>query len=128
MTPRQNEHPIDAPWRTPTATHRSEAMRSEVSALVALGTLPTSKAELSHIRRFGDSLAQVESPVSDEEARELVRMLPANDDDCFGMAWTLIHLIESAPSWPIQECLSDGDSPWIAHLRRAARNAGHWLE
>lgn len=52
------------------------------------------------------------------------RMLPELDDDsdCFGLAWTLLHLIESTPSWPTREALAAVSGPWGELLsRRVAR-------
>ncbi|MFC9692916.1 hypothetical protein ACFTSF_30480 [Kribbella sp. NPDC056951] len=35
------------------------------------------------------------APVTDEETQQLT--LAFGDDDCFGVAWSLLHLIETAP-------------------------------
>jgi hypothetical protein len=36
------------------------------------------------------------------------------------MAWTLVHLVESAPGWPLLGQLPDLDNPWITLLRERA--------
>lgn len=36
--------------------------------------------------------------LTDGEVTRLVALLPPDDSDCFGLAWTLVHLIEAAPS------------------------------
>ena len=41
-------------------------------------------------------------------------------DDCFGLAWTLLHLIETAPGWPVESALVDLESKWIDRLRERA--------
>jgi hypothetical protein len=41
-------------------------------------------------------LEKITKPVSDEEAQALLD--PFGPDDCFGMAWTVLHMIETAPS------------------------------
>jgi len=46
------------------------------------------------VERWQNLLAAVKTPVSDDEARALVRVF--GPDDCFGLAWTLLHLIETA--------------------------------
>ena len=45
-------------------------------------------------------------------------------DDCFGAAWTLLHLIETAPNWP-QEPLEDNGNEWLQMLNRRAER---WKE
>ncbi len=45
-------------------------------------------------------------------------------DDFFGAAWTLVNLIESAPGWPLRDCLENTDNEWIRTLKRSARNSG----
>jgi hypothetical protein len=41
-------------------------------------------------------------------------------DDCYGVAWTLLHLIESAPGWPLHDCLQDIRNEWTERLRLRA--------
>ena len=43
------------------------------------------------------------------------------DDGYFGLAQTLMHIIESAPDWPIQEIFKDSDNEWIRLLKHRAR-------
>ena len=38
----------------------------------------------------------VKPPVTDEEAEELVECF--GPDDCFGLAWSLVHLVETSPT------------------------------
>lgn len=39
----------------------------------------------------------------------------------FGLAQTLMNIIESAPDWPIQEIFKDSDNKWIRLLKHRAR-------
>jgi hypothetical protein len=64
------------------------------------------------------SLQKVKPPLSDEEAEALVGLFPDSEDECFGLAWSMIHLVETAPHWPLKQCLSDKTNPWIANLRK----------
>ena len=40
------------------------------------------------------------------------------DDDCFGLAWTLLHLIETAPE--AIDRLPAGQNEWIDRIRDTA--------
>jgi hypothetical protein len=97
-------------------------MQKAVNELAALGPLPCSaNPDLAAIDEFERLIRSIHAPVTDAEAAVLVGLFGA--DDCFGLAWALLHLIESAPGWPISECLV-GDNDWIVVLRERAVKSG----
>jgi hypothetical protein len=96
-------------------------MRPAVTQLVGKGRLPSSNSAIPVIREWQEALEKIERPVSDSEAAALLGLFPTNDDECYGIAWTLLHLVESAPNWPLQDCLQDRTNPWVARLRQAAK-------
>jgi hypothetical protein len=95
-------------------------MRKEVREFAALGSLPDQNAEPEVIDQHAASLEQIEQPVSDEEARILVGLF--GPDDCYGVAWTLLHLIETAPNWPLKDVLQEekDENEWVRRLRKRA--------
>jgi hypothetical protein len=96
-------------------------IRIEVSKLVSLGRFPSSQSVSSAaITRQEQLLRAIVPPVTDEEARELVRLF--GPDDYFGAAWTVVHLIETAPHWPLWDCLSDTSNEWIGRLKQRIAN------
>jgi hypothetical protein len=97
-------------------------IRQEVIELGTLGPFPASGAvELTQIEQRQRLLDAIKSPVTDAEARELVKLF--GPDDYFGLAWTVLHLVESAPGWPLEDCLASVDDEWIQTLRRRVENA-----
>src|ERR1051326_1445342 len=91
-------------------------IRPEIQELVRLGPFPASQdVNFEIIQRQQDLLATVKAPVSDDEAEQLLRLF--GPDDYFGAAWTLLHLVETAPNWPIRECLEGDANEWIVRLR-----------
>ena len=96
-------------------------MRPEVSHLVNIGPLPPSSSEIQRINDWQQAVEKIKPPLSDEEAEALTALFPAKEDECYGLAWVLVHLVETAPNWPLETCLQDMDNPWIVSLRRAAR-------
>ena len=98
-------------------------MRKEVQELVRLGPLPDCETvEEEQLKTYEGLLSRVTPPVSDEEAKSLVRLL--GPDECYGLAWTLLHLIETAPGWPLHDCLTDASNEWTERLRlRAERGS-----
>jgi len=91
-------------------------MQSAIVELSKMGLLPSSTdPDTETIEKFQTLLEAVQQPVSDEEACILVKLF--GPDECFGLAWSLIHLIETAPSWPKLACLSGLENEWINKLR-----------
>ena len=95
-------------------------MRQAVQALATLGPLPgEDEATEEQLRHYQELLASLTPPATDQEARILVTLF--GPDECFELAWTLLHLIESAPGWPLPDLLADSDAnEWHARLRRRA--------
>ena len=67
-------------------------------------------------------LDAIPRPVSNDEAIVLAGLF--GPDDCFGLAWTLLHLIETAPGWPLLDRLPTVENRWIALLRERASQEG----
>jgi len=94
---------------------KAMTMRNGVKDFTRLGALPDSSAPVEVIATHEVLLLKIERPVTDEEAAELVKCFGV--DDCFGLAWTLLHLIESAPGGiPIKDAPSEQDNEWIRLL------------
>lgn len=94
-------------------------MQQAISALLGLGPLPSSATTtVPTMQAFEEQLSKVQTPVTDEEACALVQLF--GPDDCFGLAWTLLHLIETAPGWPVQSALDGLEGEWIDRLRERA--------
>ena len=94
-------------------------MQQAISALVGLGPLPGSAtATVPAMQALEEQLSKVQTPVTDREACALVKLF--GPDDCFGLAWTLLHLVETAPGWPIEGALDGLAGEWIDRLRERA--------
>ncbi|MEO1731533.1 MAG: hypothetical protein AAFR64_12445 [Pseudomonadota bacterium] len=61
---------------------------------------------------------------TDQEAEALIKLLSRSDDDFFGVAWTIIHFIETAPNWPNWSALEKVSGEWADILRVRLKNAG----
>lgn len=78
-------------------------MQEAVVKLVELGPMPqTAGVDINRvdpfkIKLYEQLLTEIHTPVTDEEAVALLSMF--GPDDCFGMSWSLVHIIETAPGW-----------------------------
>ena len=71
-------------------------------------------------------LAAIKKPVTDEEANVLAGLFGC--DDFFGMGWTLLHLIETAPNWSAEAYLENAGNEWVQRLKdreKRWREAGY---
>ena len=98
-------------------------MQSAIEELLKLGPLPSwANADIAELERMQNLVMQIRRPISDDEARELVRLF--GPDDCFGLAWTLVHIIETAPGWPLHDALGGTPNEWVELLKGRALRAG----
>jgi hypothetical protein len=75
-------------------------MRAEVERVVALGRIPAEADTDADWQAWQDATNALPTTATDEEALALVGSLPLSEDSGFGVAWSLLHFIESAPGWP----------------------------
>jgi len=78
----------------------------------------------ARIESWVNALDAIEAPLSDEEAAALLACFPPDDSTVYGVAWSLLHAIESAPySASFLERLDDR-SPWVIYMRERAIRGG----
>ncbi len=89
-------------------------MQDAVEVLVSLGQVPKVFAEPTEVKKYEEALGNIETPVSDEEASRLLACF--GTDDGFGLAWTLVHIIETS-STPIPNSRpGPSANPWVQLL------------
>ena len=91
-------------------------IRPRVQQLVNLGPLPaSSEAEEDDLRHRAEMFDGIQKPVSDEEA--LALLCCSGSDACHGFAWSLVHLIETAPGGASLQSEPDAsENEWIRFL------------
>ncbi|WP_240363264.1 MULTISPECIES: hypothetical protein [unclassified Streptomyces] len=89
-------HDLPVALFKPLAAADHSGMRPEVEAFIADGPLPGWDASEDEIERRDGQLRVISRPVTGEEAKALVSCF--GPDDCYGVAWTLLHLIETGPN------------------------------
>ncbi|WP_328488067.1 hypothetical protein [Streptomyces zaomyceticus] len=97
-------------------------MRTEVQTFVAEGPLPDWGGSEEEIDRRDRQLRAIARPVTGEEARALVSCF--GPDDCYGVAWSLLHLIESGPNPVLATDPGPDSNEWHQRLYLRAVNGG----
>lgn len=90
------------------------SIRREVQDLVNAGPFPSEEATEEEVTETQCLLEQITRPVSDEEAQVLTTIF--GPDDCFGLSWTLLHLIETAPGAQTARYTVNADNMWVELL------------
>jgi hypothetical protein len=98
-------------------------MRQAVIALAELGQMPDERAAPETVQAYEQLVQELDPPASNEEARVLLDVLPRDDSTLFGLAWSVLHLIETAPGWPDVDALDDRGW-WVKILRERAQRGG----
>ncbi|HYN88614.1 MAG TPA: hypothetical protein VER55_08790 [Ardenticatenaceae bacterium] len=99
-------------------------MREEIREFAELGPLPSQEADVETIMRHEEALLRIARPVTDEEAKVLIQLF--GPDDCYGLAWVLLHLIETAPNLPIDETVRPEDNEWVRRIKIRIQNKKRW--
>jgi hypothetical protein len=101
------------------------SLRDPISQLVALGPLPDEEtASVEEVSVREALVLRIPEPVTDDEARVLLPLLGNTEDSLYGLKWSLLHAIESAPGWPMWEALRGASGPWRNLLMTRLANGG----
>ena len=101
-------------------------VRVEVEELEKLGRLPSEDgAEVTQLKKIEELYRAIAKPLTDDEARVLIELF--GPDGCFGVASSFMHLIETAPGWPLKDCFQNLDNEWKVELRNRATRCGYKL-
>jgi hypothetical protein len=98
-------------------------MQKAIKNLLSLGKLPREEnVEEDRLKQYERLLGLIQCPVTVDEAVALLAMF--GDDDCYGLAWTLLHIIETAPIHQLIPALVSSKNEWAQRIVLGARNAG----
>lgn len=93
----------------------NQGIRPQVKRLVEMGALPPDRgADPAKVDKFDPEIHAIARPVSNAEARMLLAVF--GPDDCYGLAWTLLHLIETAPQPVVDNVPAPHSNWWIRTL------------
>ncbi len=97
-------------------------MQTAIAKLLELGQLPPETTEdIALIQRWEATLATVSIPVNVAEAEVLCTLF--GPDGCFGGAWTLLHLIETATDLSTEYLTHLPNNEWVDLLLVGRENA-----
>jgi len=94
------------------------SLRPEVLTLAAFAPLaPEDDWEVDDIDAFAAAIEAVHPPITAEEREALLPVFScSHEDSVYGVAWGVLHLLESSPSDGWQERLDTAGHPWLELL------------
>ncbi|GHJ91454.1 hypothetical protein SNE510_09730 [Streptomyces sp. NE5-10] len=93
-----------------------------MQTFVTAGPLPDGDASEEEIERRVEQLEAIQKPVTEEEACALLACF--GPDDCYGVAWTLLHLVETGPNPVLTTTPGPDANEWHRRLHDRAVNGG----
>jgi hypothetical protein len=102
------------------------SVRDSVQRIVAWGRLPDDGHDIGEdmLTKWAAAIDGLEGPLTDDEAIALLSCFPPDDSTVFGVSWSLLHKIETAPYGPTFIEALDDRSWWVALLKERAIRAG----
>jgi hypothetical protein len=102
------------------------AFRNSVERLVAMGPMPGDTVDVGEdvIATWTRGLDELEGPLTDDEPVALLSCFPPDNSTVYGLAWTLLHAIETAPYGPTLTSALDDRSWWLSYLQQRAIRSG----
>ena len=99
-------------------------IRTELKQLLSMAPLSSASApNVALLEQQGALVLQLTKPATDEEACAAIALF--GEDGSFGLAWSVVTFVESAPGWPIWECIRSKSNDGVDLLRERLANAGY---
>ena len=91
-----------------------------VDELVKMGRLPSSdQADEGYLESFQALLGEVDGDLDKCDSIRLLQLL--GPDDCFGLAWSIVHIVENCSEWPFLFEIPDIDPGWMSVLEERSK-------
>jgi hypothetical protein len=83
-------------------------MQKPIKYLLQLGPMPDSQnVSIERVYDYELAISGIKKSITDQEAMVLLTIF--GPDDFYGLSWSLVHIIETSPSWPMEHLLSHTD-------------------
>jgi hypothetical protein len=101
------------------------SVQQGVRELESLGPLPSEEDASDEILdRWEAALRAIHTPITDEEAVILCGLF--GPDDGYGLSWKLLHTVETAPGWFLEDAVSRAPTEWAEQFRKRHENYEHY--
>ncbi|MGV3549947.1 hypothetical protein [Rhizobium sp.] len=99
-------------------------MQNAVKKLCGVSNKLTDDLNASQLTAATKHIDALAHPLSPQDIRALMPLLPSGGDTAAGLNWALLHAIEASPDWPMWDLLGDQSNEWVCIFRIRLANAG----
>jgi hypothetical protein len=99
-------------------------LQDAVRRLHDVGGQLSDELDAEQLAQATASIDLLSHPLSAEDIRALMLLLPSGGDTASGLNWTILHAIEASPVWPLWDTLRSDENEWVRILRLRLANAG----
>lgn len=99
-------------------------MQKAVCDLCGIAPKLTDDLSVEQINAAQRCIEALVPPLSADDISALISVLPANGDTAYGLNWSILHMIEAAPDWPVWDMLRDSENDWVISFRQRLANGG----
>lgn len=99
-------------------------VQNAVKRLHDIGGQLTDRLDDQQLAAATSAIDALSHPLSGDDIRALLLLLPEGGDTASGINWTILHAIEASPVWPLWDALHSNENEWVQILRRRLANAG----
>ncbi|UCI21846.1 hypothetical protein FJ970_13200 [Mesorhizobium sp. B2-1-8] len=99
-------------------------MQKAVRGLWGIAPKLTEDLTLEQIAAAQTCIESLLPPLSADDVSALISLLPADGDTGYGLNWSILRAVETAPEWPLWDMLRDEGNEWVRRFRQRLANAG----
>jgi hypothetical protein len=99
-------------------------VQSAIKRLHDIGGQLTDRMDDRQLAAATYAIDALSHPLSAEDIRALLLLLPSDGDTASGLNWAILHAIEASPVWPLWDVLRNDTNGWIKILSSRLANSG----
>lgn len=88
-------------------------VQDAVKKLCAVSKELTDSLNTEQLATAAEQIDALIHPLSPDDIRALLGLLPQAGDTAAGLNWSILHAIEASPNWPMWDLLSEQGNEWV---------------
>ena len=99
---------------------QEQQLETVIEKLKKLGPMPSEySVDVEVVNKYEGLIHQIRTPLKDSEVEILIGLF--GPDSFYGLAWTVVSLIETAPNWIMKVSRINSENEWVQILKSRAK-------